>query len=168
MSKYKVLISLGSNMGDRELILGTVIGFCQTYNIIKDIKYSKVYETEPYGEKDQPDFLNMCFSGYTEFSALTLIDILKNMEKDLGRIKRDKWKEREIDIDILFYEDIELNHEKLELPHPRMHERKFVLIPANEIESEMIHPVFNKTVKQLLDECKDESEVKIFESNFLR
>ena len=143
----------------------TVINYCTLYDILTDIKLSNIYETEPYGEKDQDDFLNMCISGFTSQSAISLIDTLKNLEKEMGRINRGKWKAREIDIDILLYEDIELIHEKLELPHPRMHERRFVLVPSNEIESEMIHPVFNKTIKQLLTECKDESDLKIYENN---
>jgi 2-amino-4-hydroxy-6-hydroxymethyldihydropteridine diphosphokinase len=93
-----------------------------------------------------------------------LITTLKNLEVELGRVDRGKWKEREIDIDIIMYEDITLNHNKLELPHPRMHERKFVLIPANEIESKMIHPVFNIDIRKLLENCEDSSEIKIYEN----
>ncbi len=165
MSKYKVLLSLGSNIGDREINLKTVIDYLHHFNIITEIKKSNLYETEPVGEKNQAYFLNMCISGYTSQSALSLIDTLKNLEKEMGRIDRGKWQAREIDIDILLYEDISLNHDKLELPHPRMHQRKFVLMPSNDIENQMIHPVFNKTIKQLFEDCEDESEIKVFKSN---
>jgi 2-amino-4-hydroxy-6-hydroxymethyldihydropteridine diphosphokinase len=168
VNNHKVLLSLGSNIGDRKEYLQKVINYCTIYNILSNIKLSNIYETEPFGEKEQAYFLNMCISGLTSLSALSLIDTLKNLEIEMGRIDRGKWKAREIDIDILLYEDIELNNEKLELPHPRMHQRKFVLVPANEIESDMIHPILNKTLKELLIECNDESDLKIFEYNIER
>lgn len=164
MNNNKVLLSLGSNVGDRQQNLMNVIKYLVNYNILQDIKISNIYETEPVGEKNQGRFLNMCISGLTHISALKLITTLKNLEVELGRVDRGKWKEREIDIDIIMYEDITLNHNKLELPHPRMHERKFVLIPANEIESKMIHPVFNIDIRKLLENCEDSSEIKIYEN----
>lgn len=164
MNNNKVLLSLGSNVGDRQQNLMNVIKYLVNYNILQDIKISNIYETEPVGEKNQGRFLNMCISGLTNISALKLITTLKNLEVELGRVDRGKWKEREIDIDIIMYEDITLNHNKLELPHPRMHERKFVLIPANEIESKMIHPVFNIDIRKLLENCEDSSEIKIYEN----
>jgi 2-amino-4-hydroxy-6-hydroxymethyldihydropteridine diphosphokinase len=162
VNNNKVLLSLGSNLGDRQQNLLNVIKYLVNYNILQDIQLSNIYETEPVGEKNQGQFLNMCLSGFTNMSALNLINTLKNLEVELGRIDRGKWMEREIDIDILMYEDIELKEEKLELPHPRMHERKFVLFPANEIESQMIHPIFNVDISQLLKDCKDDSEIKIY------
>lgn len=158
--KNKVILSLGSNLGDRESNLLKVIKYLNNYNILNELKISNIYETPPFGVDDQPDYLNMCISGYTNQSALTLISLLKNLEIEIGRIDRGKWKEREIDIDILFYEDLVLNNEKLILPHPRLHERKFVLTPATEIEANFIHPIFEKPLIKLLEECKDDSVLK--------
>lgn len=164
--KNKVLLSLGSNLGDREKNILDVIKFITNYNILSDIKLSNIYETAPHGVENQPDYLNMCLSGYTKLSALKLISTLKNLEVELGRLDRGKWMEREIDIDIIFYEDLVIENDSLILPHPRMHERNFVLIPANEIEPEMIHPIFEKDIKTLKNESLDDS--KIYKLNYER
>ncbi len=157
--KNKVLLSLGSNLGDRKKNLLDVIKYLNNYKILENIKLSDIYETSPVGVFNQPDFLNMCVSGFTSHSANNLIFILKNLEIELGRIDRGKWKEREIDIDVLLYEDLVLEKDELILPHPRMHERMFVLQPANEIEPNMIHPIFDKEINELLVECIDNSQV---------
>lgn len=164
--KNKVLLSLGSNLGDREKNILDVIKFTTNYNILSDIKLSNIYETAPHGVENQPDYLNMCLSGYTKLSAFKLISTLKNLEVELGRLDRGKWMEREIDIDIIFYEDLVIENDSLILPHPRMHERNFVLIPANEIEPEMIHPIFEKDIKTLKNESLDDS--KIYKLNYER
>lgn len=164
--KNKVLLSLGSNLGDREKNILDVIKFITNYNILSDIKLSNIYETAPHGVENQPDYLNMCLSGYTKLSALKLISTLKNLEVELGRLDRGKWMEREIDIDIIFYEDLVIENDSLILPHPRMHERNFVLIPANEIEPEMIHPIFEKDIETLKNESLDDS--KIYKLNYER
>lgn len=157
--KNKVLLSLGSNLGDRKQNLLNVIKYLNNYKILEISKVSSIFETAPLGVFNQPEYLNMCVSGYTQISALALISILKNLEIELGRVERGKWKEREIDIDLLLYEDIIIDNEKLILPHPRMHERRFVLVPANEIEPEMIHPKVEKDINTLLNECLDTSKV---------
>lgn len=160
--KNKVILSLGSNLGDRESNLLKVIKYLNNYNILNELKISNIYETPPFGVGNQPDYLNICISGYTNQSALTLISLLKNLEIEIGRVDRGKWKEREIDIDILFYEDLVLNNDKLILPHPRLQDRRFVLMPATEIEENFIHPIFEKSLKKLLEECKDDSVLKRF------
>lgn len=143
----KVYLSAGSNVGDRQkfikLALQSISEFC------KIIKVSSLYETEPWGKLDQPQFLNLCLLIETQLQPKQLLKKFKNVESNLGRTKNVKWAEREIDIDILFYENLILNEVDFILPHPRIEERVFVLIPLSEIAPDFIHPVFQKPIREL-------------------
>lgn len=158
---YKILLSLGSNLGNREDFLDKAINLLKTSVFIEnsEVKVSKFYETEPVGEKNQDYFLNIAISGFTQLNESELLTICKNIESEIGRTQRGKWKEREIDIDIILFDKFNYKSRKLNIPHPQMHLRKFVLIPCAEIEPDMIHPNLNFSIYELLEKCEDESSI---------
>jgi len=131
-------IGIGSNLGNREENCKKAIGLMVESGIaIK--KESSMYETEPWGVKDQPKFINMAVEAETDKSPDELLRILKNIEKDIGRSEASKWGPRVIDLDILFYDDIVLDTPDLKIPHPLIYERDFVLKPLAEIAPHKIH-----------------------------
>jgi 2-amino-4-hydroxy-6-hydroxymethyldihydropteridine diphosphokinase len=144
--------------------LNSAIKFIEESSKIKILKRSSVYQTEPVGMKDQPDFLNMALEVETKLSPLELLDFLQDVEKKMGRKKRRKWGPRNIDLDLLFYEDEVMNSAKLTLPHPQMHSRKFVLIPLVEIAKDKIHPLIKKSIRELLEDLKEDSKVEFFKN----
>lgn len=156
-------LCLGGNMGNREVALKTAIS---TINNLagKVVSESTIYETEAWGVTNQQAYLNQCIGIETKLTSNELINKLLSIEKELGRVRNlyHTYEPRTIDIDILFFNNDIINTENLIAPHPRLHLRKFVLVPLAEIASEFIHPVLNKTISVLLKECPDESEVKLF------
>jgi 2-amino-4-hydroxy-6-hydroxymethyldihydropteridine diphosphokinase len=146
-----VYLSLGTNLEDREHNLHLAMEFLSER--IKIEKMSPIYDTAPVGETNQPRFLNMALRVSTRLSAPTLLFMAKGIEAKLGRVPIDT--PRPIDIDILFYGDQIINTPpQLIVPHPRLVERAFVLIPLADIAPDMVHPITKKTVKQMLDEVK--------------
>lgn len=111
-----------------------------------------MHETEPWGVKDQPQFVNMAVEAETDVSPRELLELIKRIESDMGRRPGKKWGPRVIDIDILMYDHLQINEEGLSVPHPLLHERVFVLEPLAEIAPEKIHPVLRKTVRELLNQ----------------
>ncbi len=156
-----VFLLLGTNLGDRLHSLDLAIDQIKT-RIGEVIKASQIYETEPWGEKDQPAFYNIALELITPLTPAELIDVINNIEKGMGRERSasNKWKERTIDIDILFYDQLIIETENLVIPHPRFHMRKFAIIPMMEIAPEYIHPVLKKDISILLTETADKLEVK--------
>jgi 2-amino-4-hydroxy-6-hydroxymethyldihydropteridine diphosphokinase len=148
MSTNLVTLALGSNLGDRSGNLRAAITALPP--AVSVLEQSFVYETLPWGVIDQPNFLNMVIKGETQLKPLELLKQLKALETSLGRVPSNHYGPRKIDIDILFYEDIILDTPELTLPHPHLHERAFVLAPLADLASEQIHPVFGKTIRQLL------------------
>lgn len=145
---YDVYLAFGSNLGNRQENLSTAL---QRLHEIVDIhKISSVYETEPVGYLDQPRFLNMVCYGQTAASPAELLRNTKTIEEALGRERSFRNAPRPIDIDILLYDDLCLETEDLTLPHPRMSERAFVLVPLAEIAPTVVDPVSGKTVQELL------------------
>ena len=144
---HKVFLALGTNLGDREGYLNQAIELIQ--ETLQDVRIGPFIETKPVGVTDQPDFLNTVLVGYTELEPLDLLDFIKGIEKKIGRQVTYRWGPREIDIDIIFYDDLILKTEILEIPHPRMHERNFVLEPLMKLEPNLVHPVLKKTIQEL-------------------
>lgn len=155
-------IQLGSNVGERhsyikesllqiEKILGTII--CE----------SKTYESSPWGVTEQRNFLNKVISVKSDFSAKDALKTLQNIEDNLGRKRTEKWGERTIDLDILFYNNQTINTKELTIPHPHIQDRKFVLIPFAEMNGKFIHPTLKKDIFALLKECKDTEKVVVYE-----
>jgi len=158
-----VFLGLGSNLGDRQNNLNLAIDFLKER--IKIEKASPVYDTAPVGNTNQPRFLNMVLQISTRLPANTLLFMVKGIEAKLGRVPIDT--PRPIDIDILFYDDQVINTPpQLIIPHPRLAERAFVLMPLADIAPDFIHPVSKKTVRQMLTEVEGKEGVKLFsESN---
>jgi 2-amino-4-hydroxy-6-hydroxymethyldihydropteridine diphosphokinase len=150
-----VYLALGTNLGDRLANLRAAIEALPPE--IKVIAESKVYETPPWGVEDQPAFLNMAVKCETDLDAESLLHRLKQLEVQLGREKSFRWGPRLIDIDILFHDNLILESESLTIPHPRLHERAFVLVPLMDVAPDFIHPVLKKTVKELLATIESEN-----------
>lgn len=145
-----VYLGIGSNIGNREENCNKAINLIKKFGIsIK--KQSQMYETEPWGLKDQSKFINMALEIETNKTPDELFNTLKQIEKTMGRADEIKWGPRIIDLDILLYDDLIKKTAVLEMPHPLMHERDFVLKPLSEIAPDKRHPVFNKKIKDLLN-----------------
>ncbi|MEZ4946256.1 MAG: 2-amino-4-hydroxy-6-hydroxymethyldihydropteridine diphosphokinase [Cyclobacteriaceae bacterium] len=151
-------ILLGTNLGKRELNLTAARGHIGEK--IGTILYSsKIYETAAWGKEDQPDFLNQVIMLKTHIDPHSLLEKLLWIETTLGRQRKIKWGERIIDLDILFYEDEVINDENITIPHPGIPSRRFTLLPLQEIAPQLVHPVLNKTIEELLAECPDKLDV---------
>ena len=154
-----VFLQLGSNLGDRELLLKDAIAAIE--NRVGDVvNFSKVYESAPWRVEGQDNFLNQILKIKTTLLACEVLSIVLNIEEQLGRVRIEKWGERLIDIDIIFYNDSIIETPELCVPHKHLHERMFVLKPLHEIAPEMVHPKYNKTIDELLKICKDTELVK--------
>ena len=149
---------LGSNIGSREKHLKDSIESIEKH-IGTVTSKSSVYRTASWGNENQDDFLNQAICIQTKLSAEKLLEKILSIEKKIGRVRTTKWESRIIDIDILFYNSGITNTANLTIPHPYLQERKFALVPLNEIASDLIHPALNKSVKILLEECRDTLDV---------
>lgn len=152
---------LGGNKGKKYQNLLSANNLIEK-RIGKIIKQSEIYTTKAWGNTNQPDFLNQVIAVQTNLSPVEILTIILSIEIELGRIRTSqKWQERTMDIDILFYNDEVIKSPNLIIPHPFIQDRKFVLIPLAEIAKDLIHPIFKKNIETLLNECKDDLEVII-------
>lgn len=155
----KVYLLTGSNIGDSIKNL-----FKARFSIVDHIgeveTASSMYRTEPWGNKDQQDFLNQILLIDTELYPFEVMNEILKIEKEMGRNRQQKWEPRIIDIDILFYDDIAFEKDNLTIPHPLLQDRRFTLVPLNEIAPQFMHPKLNKTISELLEECNDMSIVE--------
>ena len=153
-SMHKVFIGIGTNLGDRSKNIEGALKNLES-NGLKIVKKSPVYETEPYGLADQPRFLNCAVEANTTLSPQELLMRLLKIEKEMGRERKIPQGPRIIDLDILFYGNLVINEESLIIPHPDLQNRFFVLKPLSDIAPDLLHPVFKKTIKQMLKDLEN-------------
>jgi 2-amino-4-hydroxy-6-hydroxymethyldihydropteridine diphosphokinase len=153
-------VSFGSNLRNRLQNIKRGLQLVSRNRSITITKKSSLYETEPVGYENQGWFLNGVIEIETNVSPHKLLSLLKKVERIMGRKRRIRWGPREIDLDILLYNQRCIDTPGLIIPHPRMHERGFVLVPLVEIAPQVIHPIFKKSAQQLLAELADKKEIK--------
>lgn len=161
----RVFLSLGSNIGDRLANIQQAVSMLSITDKIKIVKSSSFYETEPWGNENLNWFVNAAIAIDTDLSPLDLLNVCQNVERQLGRIKvaEKKWLNRTIDIDILMYDDDIISIENtLVIPHPYMYKRAFVLVPMLEVKSDLVHPVFKKTISELYDDLEYPEDVFLY------
>jgi 2-amino-4-hydroxy-6-hydroxymethyldihydropteridine diphosphokinase len=158
---HVVFISSGSNLGDRLTALSTAAALLSPN--VRVLKASKVYETPPWGFENQPAFLNQVLKAETKLDPPALLKVLKSIEHTMGREATFRYGPRSIDLDILFYDDLILSTDNLQIPHPMIPERAFVLVPLCEIAPDYIHPVLGKNISGLTRSV-DSSEITIYET----
>ncbi|MCD8359264.1 MAG: 2-amino-4-hydroxy-6-hydroxymethyldihydropteridine diphosphokinase [Acidaminococcaceae bacterium] len=150
-------IALGSNLGDKAANLGQAVKLLQAKGLqIRDV--SSFFQTEPYGVTNQPEFINAAACVETSLTPEALLKLLLETELEMGRVRLRHWGERNIDLDLLLYDDLIYHSDKLTLPHPDMQNRLFVLQPLAEIAAEKIHPVYKKSIQTLLKSLTDGDE----------
>ncbi len=146
-------------MGDRAQQLQTAATLL-SQQLGNPVKESAIYETAAWGNENQPSFLNQVLQFETALSGSELLNIVLTTEQQMGRVRTQKWTERSIDIDILLAGSSIINEPDLQVPHPYLHQRRFTLVPLNEIAPDMMHPLLKKSINTLLLECADDLEVK--------
>jgi len=159
---HSYYLHLGSNQGDRNDFLQKALQLISEKIGTINIK-SNIYETEPWGIKEQENFLNMAIEVKSTKSPEDVIQSIKSIESSLGSSKSVKWGPRNIDIDVLYCDDLIIESSEITIPHPHIQDRNFVLIPLLEIAGDFTDPVHKMTIDELYDLCKDTGEVFIFE-----
>ncbi len=156
-----IALGLGSNVGNREdYIRRAIDALSEEFSVTK---VSEIYETKAWGEENQADFLNACLIAETDKSPEEVLDIIKQIENHLGRTKTYRWGPREIDIDILLYDDKQISSQRLSVPHPQLANRAFVLLPVAQIAPALIDPGSGRTVAELA-ESYQKTDVRLFKS----
>ncbi len=162
----KCHLHLGSNQGDRKVMIARAIQMIEV-SIGPILGSSAMYETKAWGKIDQNDFINIALEVEHYLSPTGLLSQVNKIEDTIGRVRKEKWRSRKIDIDILFMEDVVVDSEKLTIPHKWMHKRNFVLDPMAELAPDFIHPVLDKTILELQCESTDETPTLRLESEYI-
>ncbi len=150
----RLFLLLGANLGDHFQTLEQArTQLIETVGTL--VSESKLYETAPWGVTNQPPYLNQVLELQTTLTPDNVLTQAQFIEQALGRVRLDRWGARVIDIDLLYYDDLTYQTEQLTLPHPLLHERRFVLVPLCEIVPNFVHPVFGKTNAEMLRDCSD-------------
>lgn len=152
---HTIYLLLGSNLGNRKGFLS----FAReklSEELGPVLKTSRIYRTAAWGKSDVPEYLNQVLQLSTALEPLNVLDVILDIERRAGRERREQWGARTLDIDLLFYDDQCIDLPGLKVPHPLLHERRFTLMPLNEIAPDMIHHVLNKRVCQLLQDLDDD------------
>ncbi|GAB2525113.1 2-amino-4-hydroxy-6-hydroxymethyldihydropteridine diphosphokinase [Spirosoma aerophilum] len=157
----KTILLLGANLGDRVQTLRQAVDLISE-RVGPVVRQSGLYETAPWGVTDQPAYLNQVLTVETALIPEDVLVQTQAIEQELGRVRLEKWGARVIDIDILYYAQLILQTERLTIPHPFLHQRRFTLVPLAEIAPDFMHPVLQKTTVELLDQCEDKGEVLPF------
>lgn len=157
-------LSLGSNMGDKVGYIQQAYKMLDFTDKIKVKKCSSFYETEPFGHKSQDWFVNVALEIETDLSPEELLQKCLKVEEQLGRQRYEtiKWGPRTIDIDIIFYADNVIATDNLQVPHPQMHHRAFVIVPMLELNPDFVHPIMEKTILQMHNDLEDPEEVYLY------
>ena len=152
-------IGIGSNLGEKVENCRRAIEAIGSDARNRVVGCSRLFRTEPVGKKDQEWFINGVAAVETAMSPRELLEFLLAVEKKMGRNRIERWGPRIIDLDILFFGDRVLNEKGLQIPHPRLHERRFVMVPLKDIAPDLVHPIFQRTVSQILGELNATDEV---------
>lgn len=163
MTRFSFIL-LGSNMGDREVVLDNAIKEIEK-RCGRIVNKSSLYESEPWGFNTDLYFLNQAIAVETELEPHDLLKELLTIEAELGRRRNENhigYESRPIDLDIIYIDDMINDDDDLILPHPRMHLRRFVLVPLSEISPDFVHPILRESNSTLLDRCEDQSEVRLY------
>lgn len=157
-----LFLLLGGNLGDREEYLWLAERSLSAVFGKTGLK-SDIYETAAWGVTDQPAFLNQVLTFTTDKPSLEILAQTQAIETELGRVRKERWGARVLDIDLLFYGNTVLISPDLILPHPQLHLRRFTLLPLAQIAPDFSHPVLHKTIKELLNDCPDQLEVNLLQ-----
>jgi len=157
-SSTTIILHTGSNLGNRIANLQLANAWIKK-QIGSIIRASHYYQTAAWGVTDQPEFINQALMVETEKSPQQVLVCIQDIEATMGRIRQQKWGERLIDIDLIFYGNEVIDEENLQVPHPFLQERNFVLVPLQEIAADWVHPVLKKSVFELLEQSSDKLEV---------
>ena len=156
----KAFIGIGSNLGDKRGNCSNALNALAAKNEITLLSASSLYYTEPYGDIEQDWFVNSVAKVETELNPFDFLKLLKTIEIEFGRVREEKGGPRTLDLDMLFYDDLVIRTDVLTIPHPLAHERAFALVPLMEIEPALIHPVFQMSVVELLNDLNDGKRVQ--------
>jgi 2-amino-4-hydroxy-6-hydroxymethyldihydropteridine diphosphokinase len=155
-----IFLSLGSNLGDKRQHLARATELIN-YLIGSVEQTSPLYLTEAWGLTSQEDFINQVIKIRSALTPKEILNCIHQIEASMGRVRKEKWEPRIIDIDILYFDDQCINSPELVIPHPLLQERKFVLVPLTDLSPTFVHPLLHQTNEQLLLDCTDDSEIHL-------